>query len=176
MRLSKCEEQVMSIIWSTEEELDLMQTLERVNEKYGHEWKSQTVSTFLVRLAKKNYLIPRKQGRYTYYRPSVNMEDYKRAAVQELEFMFGELVFENDIKELHENEEGKRHGKIYQLELPCKIGDTVYIIGSKYRHGTIENWVNKGKFRISDMEKLNETVFLTEEAAWQKLKERNRTK
>ena len=98
MRLSKCEEQVMSIIWSTEEELDLMQTLERVNEKYGHEWKSQTVSTFLVRLVKKNYLIPRKQGRYTYYRPAVNMEDYKRAAEQELEFMFGELVFENDIK------------------------------------------------------------------------------
>lgn len=91
MRLSKCEEQVMSVIWNAENELDLMNTLERVNEKYEHEWRPQTVSTFLARLVKKNYLITRKQGRYTYYRPVVAKEDYKRAAVEELEFMFGEL-------------------------------------------------------------------------------------
>ena len=61
--------------------------------------------------------------------------------------------------------------KKIMIELPCEIGDTVYIIGSKYRHGQVEKWVNTGKFRLSDMEKLNATVFLTEEAARQKLKE-----
>ena len=114
MRLPRCEEQVMSVIWSTEEELDLMQTLERVNKKYGHEWRPQTVSTFLVRLVKKNYLIPRKQGRYTYYRPAVDVENYKREVVQELEFMFGDLIIENDIKEIREYERERRNGEIYK--------------------------------------------------------------
>lgn len=91
MRLSRCEEQVMSVIWNTEEELDLRHTMERVNGKYAHEWKPQTVSTFLARLVKKNFLISRRQGRNTYYRPAVAKEDYTRAAVEELELMFGKI-------------------------------------------------------------------------------------
>ena len=46
-----------------------------------------------------------------------------------------------------------------------KLGDTVYIIGYKYRHGTYEKWINTGEFKYSDLEKLNKTVFLTKAAA-----------
>ena len=56
------------------------------------------------------------------------------------------------------------------IKLPCKIGDTVYIIGCKYRHGIQEKWINTGKFEYSDLEKLNKTVFLTKEAAEEALK------
>lgn len=51
------------------------------------------------------------------------------------------------------------------LVLPCKVGDVVYIIGSKYRAGRDETWVNTGKFRFSDLEKLGKTVFLNREEA-----------
>lgn len=57
------------------------------------------------------------------------------------------------------------------LELPCEIGRTVFIIGSKYRHGRIEHWINTGKFKLSDIGKLGKTVFLSPEKAKQALKE-----
>ena len=51
------------------------------------------------------------------------------------------------------------------LVLPCRVGDVVYITGSKYRAGRDETWVNTGKFRFSDLEKLGKTVFLSREEA-----------
>ena len=51
------------------------------------------------------------------------------------------------------------------LVLPCRVGDVVYITGSKYRAGRDETWVNTGKFRFSDLEKLGKSVFLTREEA-----------
>lgn len=51
------------------------------------------------------------------------------------------------------------------LALPCRVGDVVYITGLKYRAGRWETWVNTGRFRISDLEKLGKSVFLTREEA-----------
>lgn len=55
------------------------------------------------------------------------------------------------------------------LPLPCPIGSTVYIIGHKYRAGWDECWINPGKFRPSDLEKIGERVFLTYEDAKAKI-------
>lgn len=87
-RLPKCEEQVMSVAWKAEEEIDLRKTMECVNVIFGHTWKLQTVSTFLRRLVKRGYLSERKQGRYTYYRPAVEKEVYKVAVMEEFERLF----------------------------------------------------------------------------------------
>lgn len=57
------------------------------------------------------------------------------------------------------------------IEIPCEIGTTVYIVGCKYRSGRLEKWINTGKFRILDLEKLGKTVFLTKEDAEQKIKD-----
>lgn len=48
------------------------------------------------------------------------------------------------------------------VEMPCPIGTTVYIIGGKYRGGRFDRWINTGKFRVSDLEKIGKTVFLTQ--------------
>lgn len=53
------------------------------------------------------------------------------------------------------------------IELPCKVGDTVFIIGRNHH----EAFINTGKFKISDMEKINKKVFLSYEKAEQALKE-----
>ncbi len=80
-----------------------------------------------------------------------------------------------EIKELLHDSAGPLHKKLgtwidaerdgRMLILPCKVGNMVYIIGSKYRAGRYETWVNTGKFRYSDLEKIGKTVFLTREEA-----------
>lgn len=66
-------------------------------------------------------------------------------------------------KHLAEYEDLEEQGLL--LKLPCKIGDAVYIVGYKYRQGGYEKFINTGKFRYSDLDKLNKTVFLTKEEA-----------
>lgn len=52
-----------------------------------------------------------------------------------------------------------------------KVGDPVFIAGGKYRSGRIEYWINTGTFRLPDVGKLNDTVFLSLEAAEKRVAE-----
>lgn len=102
-RLSECEELVMSIIWSLEEEPDLAAVMKRVNSRYSKEWKSQTVSTFLCRLVKKEYLKSYRKGRYTYYIPLIRRENYCESQIKNMAMMFfegDESKLEDFLKEL----------------------------------------------------------------------------
>lgn len=64
-----------------------------------------------------------------------------------------------------------QHAIEYDTATLIKTGDPVFIAGGKYRHGSIEYWVNTGKFRLSDVGKLGKTVFLTRDAAEAKVEE-----
>ena len=44
--LSKSEKEVMSVIFTKEEEMRLKDIVDAVNQKFEHSWKPQTVSTF----------------------------------------------------------------------------------------------------------------------------------
>lgn len=72
------------------------------------------------------------------------------------------------IDKLAEYEDMEEQGRL--AILPCKIGTPIFIIGSKYRNGKIDKWVNTGKFRWSDIEKLGKTIFLTREEAEEALR------
>ena len=87
-RLPSAEEQVMSVIWKSNESIDLKSIMNAANEKFDHDWKPQTVSTFLARLRKRGFLSAEKIGRYTYYTPIVEMADYKEMLLNEIEQMF----------------------------------------------------------------------------------------
>ena len=67
------------------------------------------------------------------------------------------------IDKLAEYENAEEQGRL--VILPCKVGETIFIIGSKYRSGKVDKWINTGRFRLSDIEKLGKTVFLTHEEA-----------
>lgn len=90
-RAARCEEQVLVIVWESEEAPDLHSVMDRVNSRFHHDWKPQTVSTFLMRLTKKGFLESYRKGRYTYYIPKVSRDEYKCAAVVEMEALFGKL-------------------------------------------------------------------------------------
>ena len=95
-RLPECEELVMSIVWRADEAPDLAAVRERVNARYGKEWKPQTVSTFLCRLVKKGFLSMYRKGRYCYYVPLIRREDYCESMVQRM----SDLFFDGMVQEL----------------------------------------------------------------------------
>ena len=47
---------------------------------------------------------------------------------------------------------------------------TVFIIGHKWNRGREEYWINTGRFRASDLDKLGKTVFLKESDAKKELR------
>lgn len=82
--ISKCEEEVfLSIFRLSHDDAALQQVMGTVNEKFKHEWKPQTVSTFLTRLVRKNYLTMARKGRYCYYTPTMSLEEYRLQIMKE---------------------------------------------------------------------------------------------
>lgn len=73
--LSSREKEVMAVIFDSTEELSLHDILTNVNERFGHDWKPQTVSTFLARCVKKGCLTSRREGRFVYYKPVIEEDD-----------------------------------------------------------------------------------------------------
>ena len=96
-RLPECEELVMSIVWCADEAPDLAAVRKRVNARYGKEWKPQTVSTILCRLVKKGFLSMYRKGRYCYYVPLIEQEEYCESQIQRMADMF---FFGGDLQEL----------------------------------------------------------------------------
>ena len=83
MRLSDCEEQVMSVVWGCKEAPDLQAVRSTVNNRFAHSWAPQTVSTFLTRLVKKGCLTMERRGRYCYYTPTISLEEYRKGKLKE---------------------------------------------------------------------------------------------
>ncbi|MGN0349749.1 MAG: BlaI/MecI/CopY family transcriptional regulator [Roseburia sp.] len=81
--ISNCEKQVMKVIWDTPEEMALQEIMTKVNAENGKEWKPQTVSTFLARLVRKNFLTVYRKGRYSYYQPAISKKEYWKATMKE---------------------------------------------------------------------------------------------
>lgn len=79
--LSECEVLVMKVIWQNSEAMSIQEITSRINQRYGKDWKVQTVSTFLSRAVKKGYLEMRRKGRTFYYYPTVAQEEYGRREI-----------------------------------------------------------------------------------------------
>lgn len=75
-KLTTCEELVMKVVWEADEEMSLMEIMDRVNAKYKKDWKPQTVSTFLARIVRKEYLRSYRSGRQFYYTILIPLESY----------------------------------------------------------------------------------------------------
>lgn len=75
--ITECEKVVMKCVWDNENDLSMQQITELVNTRFGKDWKTQTVSTFLARLVKKGYLQMYRKGRCFFYSPLVDKDEYK---------------------------------------------------------------------------------------------------
>ena len=48
--LTECERIVMKSVWDAGKDVSLMEIMAAIQDKYGRNWKRQTVSTFLLHL------------------------------------------------------------------------------------------------------------------------------
>lgn len=83
-RLTESEEVVMKAVWDTQKEPMLSEVMTRVIDDYGKDWKPQTVSTFLAKLVRKNYLKLHREGKVYTYKILVTEKDYKRKLYKHL--------------------------------------------------------------------------------------------
>ncbi|HBI62605.1 MAG TPA: hypothetical protein DDY31_15580 [Lachnospiraceae bacterium] len=75
--LTESEKVTMKCVWDLGDGTRLAHILALANEKYGKDWKSQTVSTFLGKLVLKGYLEQFRDGRYFCYRILISKTDYR---------------------------------------------------------------------------------------------------
>ena len=68
----------MKTIWENEDPLTVQEIMMQTNERYDKKWKVQTISTFLSRMVKKNYLSMERKGRTIYYYPLVTAASYRK--------------------------------------------------------------------------------------------------
>lgn len=90
--LTECEVVVMKSIWASDHPIALPEIIESVNTTFGKNWKPQTVSTFLTRLVKKEFLSMKRHGRTFLYTPIVSELDYGKREVGRC----AELWYNND--------------------------------------------------------------------------------
>lgn len=99
--ITKCEEQVMIGIWNSECKASMKSVRVDVNKRFKKEWAQQTVSTFLSRLCKKEWLEMERKGRVIYYQPTVSKEEYRKSKLHELlnDFYDGDIeMLKADLK------------------------------------------------------------------------------
>ena len=131
-KLTDCEELVMKTVWDADEELSLMEIMQRVNDKYHKEWKPQTVSTFLARLVSKGYLRHYRQGRVFFYQILVPLEDYKSRLTEDfINFWHkestGSTISEQitTLREIGEDPEGCCYPQEYLQEVINEAANTI---------------------------------------------------
>ena len=95
-KLAECEEMIMSILWSSEEDLDLITVTAKAKERFGKEWKLQTVATFMTRMEKKKYISIYRIGRYSHYHPVVSLDEYRNWKLMEVR----KMLFDDNQQEL----------------------------------------------------------------------------
>lgn len=82
-KLTDREQYLMKSIWELGDGTRLAYMVERVNEKYGLNWKPQTASTFLNKLVLKGYVSPYREGQYIHYAITISEEEYLAQVIRE---------------------------------------------------------------------------------------------
>lgn len=81
------EKVAMKSVWDYGDGARLANVLKIANDKYGKNWKPQTVSTYLGKLVGKGYLDQHREGRYFCYSILISRRDYRcHELAQDLRF------------------------------------------------------------------------------------------
>lgn len=102
-KLTEAEEVVMKAVWDDRKEPVLSDIVERVNGVYGKNWKPQTVSTFLAKLVRKNYLKLQRNGKIYTYKILIREDAYNKEQLKRLYiFLYkgNKEIMQQDMQEL----------------------------------------------------------------------------
>ena len=96
---SECEIQTMVAIYDLSKKgisPALSAIVDYLNDTQGHNWKSQTVSTFIARLVKKGYVSSTREGRHIYHNCTMTKKEFLQ---KYLEYS-AEILSNGDLEEL----------------------------------------------------------------------------
>lgn len=80
--LTNAEMLVMGIIWDNPERMMVLsEIVEAVNDRWGKDWKPQTVSTYLAHLVQKEFLRMHRNGKIYTYEPLREKDDIMREEI-----------------------------------------------------------------------------------------------
>lgn len=98
--LSACERIILGCVYEyhrkNEEAPNLKDIMAILDERYGIQWKMQTICTFFSRMENKGLLTITKNGRYSYYYPVLSFEEYVSMEINDL----CKVYFGDDMKQL----------------------------------------------------------------------------
>ena len=81
--LTESEKITMKCVWDIGDGARLSRIMTLANDKYGKEWKPQTVSTFLGKLVRKGFVEKYRDGRYFYYRILIDKHTYRTQMIRD---------------------------------------------------------------------------------------------
>lgn len=102
-KLTESEELVMKAIWDCRKEPVLSDVVERVNGYYGKDWKPQTVSTFLAKLVRKDYLKLIRNGKIYTYKILIPEAAYRRKLYRQHISFWNNNDISNFVTEMYDN-------------------------------------------------------------------------
>lgn len=102
-KLTESEELVMKSIWDCRKEPVLSDVVDRVNGFYGKDWKPQTVSTFLAKLVRKNYLQLCRNGKIYTYKILISEAAYRQKLYKHHISFWNQNDITNFVAEMYEN-------------------------------------------------------------------------
>lgn len=102
-KLTESEELVMKSIWDCHKEPVLSDVVDRVNGFYGKDWKPQTVSTFLAKLVRKNYLRLQRNGKIYTYKILITEAAYRQKLYKHHVSFWNQNSMSNFVMEMFNN-------------------------------------------------------------------------
>ena len=81
--LTESEKITMKCVWDIGDGARLSRIMTLANDKYGKEWKPQTVSTFLGKLVREGFVEQYRDGRYFYYRILIDKHTYRTQMIRD---------------------------------------------------------------------------------------------
>ena len=81
--LTESEKITMKCVWDIGDGARLSRIMTLANDKYGKEWKPQTVSTFLGKLVRKGFVEQYRDGRYFFYRILIDKHTYRTQMIRD---------------------------------------------------------------------------------------------
>ena len=91
--LTPIEEMVLMVIWDFDEKPHLSDIVKGINERYGKDWRPQTISTYLAHLVRKGDLSFERKGRVFLYTPLVDKKSFCKQQLKNMYEYYGNYSF-----------------------------------------------------------------------------------
>lgn len=92
-KLTPIEEKVMMVIWDSDGKPYLSEIVKEINERYGKDWRPQTISTYLAHLVRKGYLSFERKGKVFLYTPLVDKKSFCKQQLKNMYEYYGNYSF-----------------------------------------------------------------------------------